>query len=68
MDIPEDLISDLEQFANHFADSDGLLRLQLADLLNKIEIAASEKRLQALIKRSIFPNPGPGRHYPWPPV
>jgi uncharacterized repeat protein (TIGR03843 family) len=68
MEIPQDLFADLQRFADDFSDADGILRLQLARLLSTIEIAACERRLQRLMQRAVFPNPGPGRHYPWPPV
>jgi uncharacterized repeat protein (TIGR03843 family) len=68
MEIPDDLIADLQQFQERLVEKDGPLRKQLARLLSKIELMAMEKRLQLLIRRGIFPHPGPGRHYPWPPV
>jgi hypothetical protein len=39
---------------------------ELATLLNKKERKALRHRLSQLIQSNIFPNPGPGRHYPWP--
>ncbi len=44
------------------------LSSQLQELLSKEEVAALKKRTQLLIKQGKFPAPGPGRHYPWPPV
>ena len=68
MEIPQSLLSDLERLDERLTRQDGILRSQLQPLLNEAEIAACEKRLQTLIHRGSFPNPGPGRHYPWPPV
>jgi uncharacterized repeat protein (TIGR03843 family) len=68
MEIPQILLSDLERLDERLSGQDGALRSRLQPLLNKAEIAACVKRLQTLIGRRIFPNPGPGRHYPWPPV
>ena len=68
MEIPESLLSDLERLDERLTRQNGVLRSQLQPLLNEAEIAACEKRLQTLLRRRIFPNPGPGRHYPWPPV
>jgi uncharacterized repeat protein (TIGR03843 family) len=68
MEIPQSLLSDLERLDERLTRQDGVLPSQLHPLLNEAEIAACEKRLQTLIRRRIFPNPGPGRHYPWPPV
>jgi hypothetical protein len=40
----------------------------LAGLLAQNEIRAMNRRLNRLLERMTFPEPGPGRHYPWPPV
>ncbi len=68
MEISPILLSDLERLNERLFVQDGALRTQLQPLLSDREIAACEKRLQTLVRRRIFPNPGPGRHYPWPPV
>ena len=68
MEIPQSLLTDLERLEERFTRKDGELRSRLRPLLNEAEIAACEMRLQTLIRQRIFPNPGPGRHYPWPPV
>jgi len=67
MDIPQDLLSDLTRLNESLTGPDGSLT-QLAALLSSTEIKACTKRLQTLIQRKVFPVPGPGRHYPWPPV
>ncbi len=63
-----DLVKDLEAFGYKLKNPDSELRRQLARLLNEEEIRALMKRLDRLSARRTFPNPGPGRHYPWPPV
>ena len=68
VDIPPTLLSDLERLNERLLVHGGALQAQLQLLLSGGEIAACEKRLQTLIHRRLFPNPGPGRHYPWPPV
>jgi uncharacterized repeat protein (TIGR03843 family) len=40
----------------------------LSELLSEPEGEALRRRLKRLIERPNFPQPGPGRHYPWPPV
>lgn len=44
------------------------IRTQLTTLLSSQEVMALLRRLQSLIDQAKFPQPGPGRHYPWPPV
>jgi hypothetical protein len=68
MDIPQDLLADLKRLNEKLTGPDRAFSVKLAALLSHLEITACAKRLQALIKHPIFPNPGPGRHYPWPPV
>ncbi len=41
---------------------------ELADLLTASEIEIMKRSLDLLIDAGVFPEPGPGRHYPWPPV
>lgn len=36
--------------------------------LSPQEISAMVERVENLLERGTFPAPGPGRHYPWPPV
>lgn len=66
--IPSAMLADLQSFGDRLADANHPLRRQLAALLNERELTACERRLQRLLDRGIFPRPGPGRHYPWPPV
>ncbi|HLF70397.1 MAG TPA: SCO1664 family protein [Actinomycetota bacterium] len=40
----------------------------LAELLSPSELRALEGRLGGLIESGVFPQPGPGRSTPWPPV
>jgi len=40
----------------------------LGALLTGTEIEALQRRLNRLVERATFPQPGAGRHYPWPPV
>jgi hypothetical protein len=65
-EIPEALIDDLEGFAA--ALGSGPLREPLGDLLSERELAAAERRVERLMRSARFPEPGPGRAYPWPPV
>lgn len=66
--IPQSLLTDLKALNKDLEKSDSRLHRGLRSLINTKELAAFEKRLKHLIEGGIFPNPGPGRHYPWPPV
>ena len=66
--IPDDLRQALTVLQGSLAVNDGGLRTELGSLLSPAEIAALQKRLQHLIAAGKFSYPGPGRHYPCPPV
>ena len=40
----------------------------LAELLSPAEIEALARRIDALLRAGVYPSPGPGDRYPWPPV
>lgn len=63
--IPEEDLAGLRLLE---ASLDGELGRQLCTLLGSGEIRALRKRVQRLLKAPVFPAPGPGRPYPWPPV
>lgn len=66
--IPADLQADLLKLSERFdADSDPLVA-DLTTLLSRQEVQALRRRTRQLMAQGTFPNPGPGRHYPWPPV
>ena len=65
--VPEDLLQDLMAFRDCLAQSD-LLVEALFRLLAAEEMKALKQRLDALLKRATFPEPGSGRHVPWPPI
>ncbi|MDX1688322.1 MAG: SCO1664 family protein [Candidatus Promineifilaceae bacterium] len=66
--IPKRLRQDLEHFKERLASEDEELADQLGALLNDREMEALRERVARLLKQERFPHPGPGRHYPWPPV
>ncbi len=45
-----------------------LLNQQLSQLLSEPEQNALQTRLTKLVQEGLFWQPGPGRHYPWPPI
>ena len=46
----------------------GDLRTELDPLLSSGELVAMDERIDAVLAAGVFPEPGPGRPYPWPPV
>lgn len=68
MDVPESLLGDLRRFLKQLEDDDDATRQQLANLLNRREMEALRRRIAGVLEDKTFPHPGPGRHYPWPPV
>ena len=66
--LPPSLLADLQQLnrlLTHKQDEIGYLS-QLQKILTRAEMDALQQRLQRIIQSEIFPQPGPGRHYPWP--
>ena len=61
-----DLIATLLQLRNNL-DAEPYAS-ELARLLHRNEIERLKRRADKLIEVGVFPEPGPGRHYPWPPV
>lgn len=68
MKIPPQLVDDLSVLELKMIDKSSELNSKLESLLTKQELTAFEERIRHLIERAAFPHPGPGRHYPWPPV
>lgn len=64
--IPDEMMTALTSFHQQLKQADNPL-LQ-STLLTAEEITAMRRRLDKLLLQKVFPQPGPGRHYPWPPV
>jgi hypothetical protein len=64
--IQDTLLADLRRLRDDLAG--GRLHDELTALLSSDERAALDERLDQLIADARFPEPGPGRPYPWPPV
>jgi uncharacterized repeat protein (TIGR03843 family) len=62
--IPPEMLDDLHALKARL--SAGELRERLLELLSPAELAATERRLADLLELGRFPEPGPGRPYPWP--
>lgn len=66
--IPPDLQADLKALSERLGNAADGLRPTLQRYLAPAEIAALDRRLSLLLEPGIFPLPGSGRHYPWPPI
>lgn len=66
--IPPTLRRDLLAFARQLDRSEASVYKELNERLSAREMEALQRRLTQLIEWDTFPDPGPGRHYPWPPV
>jgi hypothetical protein len=66
--IPPAMQDDLLGLRKHLENAESWPSRALAELLAQNEIRALSRRLNRLLERPAFPEPGPGRHYPWPPV
>ncbi len=66
--IPSELLADLETFSDKLATNDSGIRSELQQLLSQTELEALQTRIRQVLIRRKFISPGPGRHYPWPPV
>ena len=64
--IPDPLARNLRRLASDLEAAP--LAGALAGLLDRSEIEATKRRLGALLASGCFPEPGPGRPYPWPAV
>jgi len=64
--IPPAMAADLGALAARLRD--GEVRARLLELLSPAEVAATGERLDELVTAGRFPEPGPGRPYPWPVV
>lgn len=64
--IESSLIADVERFSTALAE--GPLRDELSALLSPAELKAMIVRAREVVDARTYPEPGPGRPFPWPPV
>lgn len=68
MAVPSTLLADLAAFNETVATKSGSLYDEMSQLLSGRELATLQQRTAGIIAQGRFVAPGPGRHYPWPPV
>jgi uncharacterized repeat protein (TIGR03843 family) len=65
--IPPELLAELDDFRRRL-DDDEDLKEAYSSLLSGAEMQAMRRRADRLLAGRQFPEPGPGRNYPWPPL
>jgi hypothetical protein len=65
--IPEALLREMGAFRKKL-DDEQALKQALTTLLAADEVASLRRRTDRLLRSGKFPEPGPGRNYPWPPL
>jgi hypothetical protein len=66
--LPEEIRSDLARLCELVSQEQGVLVQALLEMLAEREVAALRRRIERLVEAGVFPLPGPGPNYPWPPV
>ncbi len=64
--IPDWLQVDLENLDRRLVQAESYPVADLAQVLSAGEFRALRRRLRRLLRQPLFPEPGPGRPYPWP--
>jgi uncharacterized repeat protein (TIGR03843 family) len=65
--IPSTLLDDVSELRQRL-DKDKDLKTAINSLLAPVEVSALRRRADKLIASGCYPDPGPGRNYPWPPL
>jgi hypothetical protein len=66
--IQQDVMDDLAKLCAQLDDAGTDLSTHLQDLLAAQEIQAMKRRVDRLLQRATYPEPGPGPNRPWPAV
>lgn len=66
--IPETLLRDIRGLAERLESPADALVEALRELLDRAEIDALRRRVERLLRRPRYPEPGSGRSVPWPPI
>ncbi|NJN54551.1 MAG: SCO1664 family protein [Anaerolineae bacterium] len=66
--VPTAALADITVFLQTLARKSGSLYDEMSQLLSVREVAALQQRTRMIVDEGTFITPGPGRHYPWPPV
>ncbi|WP_029215247.1 SCO1664 family protein [Kallotenue papyrolyticum] len=66
--VPDTLLDDVRTLAERLERADDMLSMRLRELLDRAEIDALRRRIERLLRRPRYPEPGSGRSVPWPPI
>jgi len=66
--IPESLLTAVNTLCETVETVDSDYRTEMDQLLSLAEMNAFRKRIDRVLHTKVFPQPGPGPNYPWPPV
>jgi hypothetical protein len=66
--IPDEMLQAIQLLCEQIDQPESSLRCALAPLLNAGELNTLSRRIKQLLDCKIYPKPGPGPNYPWPPV
>jgi hypothetical protein len=61
-------LADLTAFRARLDDPQDAYTIEATRLLSPAEFEALQYRVDYLLKRGVYPRPGPGPNYPWPPI
>lgn len=63
--IPKSILKDVQSLLGHLKREDSLVE-DFEELLMREELSALVARAERILREPWFPEPGPGRPYPWP--
>lgn len=66
--VPAPEAADLAAVREQLETSGSDLRLDLKEWITSLEVSTLARRIDALLEAGVFPDYGPGRNSPWPPV
>jgi hypothetical protein len=66
--IPQILMDDVEALCARLDHPEDDIICELQKLLNAREMNSFTRRVRFLLNEPLYPTPGPGPNYPWPPV
>jgi uncharacterized repeat protein (TIGR03843 family) len=66
--VPDELLDDVQKLCNEMNNPQSAYRKELSNLLHASEIRSFQRRIDKIMANKVYPEPGPGPNYPWPPV
>lgn len=66
--LPDELVADLQALQGALEDADSELQTALKGLLSRAENDAFRRRVERVLRRPRYPDPGGNRSVPWPPI